>query len=63
MAISVIEAIRQGEWDFEPEELRDIEFEGTDALPGSERKLTVLAKRLGEGKPLWHPNDRLTHAD
>ena len=63
MANSVIDAIRQGIWDFEPEEETSREFECTDALPGTEQKLSVLAERLGAGKPLWHPEDRLTYGD
>ena len=60
---SVIDAIRQGIWDFEPDEKVGKEFECTDALPGSSKKLTVLAARLSQGKPLWHPEDRLTYGD
>lgn len=63
MPNSVIDAIRQGIWDFEPEEETNREFECTDALPGSTHKLSVLAERLSEGKPLWHPEDRRTYGD
>ena len=63
MPNSVIDAIRQGIWDFEPEEKITDEFECTEALPGSSTKLSVLAERLSEGKPLWHPSDRLTYGD
>jgi len=31
--------------------------EPTSAVPGSKLKLAVLAKRLGEGRELWHDND------
>ncbi|MCA9188101.1 MAG: hypothetical protein R3E01_05265 [Pirellulaceae bacterium] len=63
MPDSVLEAIRMGIWDFEPEKLAAVEFEATRALPGSDEKLTVLAERLRAGIPLWHPNDRRTYED
>jgi hypothetical protein len=56
---SVLEAIKVGEWDYEPEELRSEFFQRTDALPGSPEKLDILADRLSQGLPLWHPSDRL----
>ncbi len=58
MPKSVLEAIRLGLWDFEPAEVASNEFDGTDAMPGTEEKLEVLAARLEEGLPLWHPSDR-----
>jgi hypothetical protein len=33
-------------------------FDGTDAMPGTKEKLSVLAERVEEGLPLWHPEDR-----
>jgi hypothetical protein len=60
---SVIEAIRQGIWDFEPEQTTAGEFQQTAALPGSREKLDVLADRLNKGEPLWHPSDRITFRD
>ena len=60
MAKSVLEAIQVGQWDFEPEN-EDLEFDSTDALPGSEEKLKVLADRIQQGLPLWHPSDRHTY--
>jgi hypothetical protein len=60
---SVIEAIRQGIWDFEPEETNDRDYSCTAALPGSVEKLDVLADRLKKGEPLWHPSDRITFRD
>ena len=60
MAKSVLEAIQVGQWDFEPE-THDIEFDSTNALPGSEEKLEVLATRIQQGLPLWHPSDRHTY--
>ena len=63
VANSVIEAIQQGIWDYEPEEAREDQYNCTDALPGTDEKLKILADRLSDGKPLWHPEDRLTYAD
>ena len=62
MAKSVLEAIQVGEWDFEPETAEEEnEFDSTNALPGSEEKLKVLAERIQLGLPLWHPSDRHTY--
>ena len=59
MPNSVIEAIEQGIWDFEPQECPLGEFTSTDALPGSPEKLQILAHRVRRGQPLWHPEDRV----
>lgn len=58
MAKSVLEAIKQGVWDFEPEAIEERRFAATRAMPGTEEKLEVLAARLQEGLPLWHGSDR-----
>ena len=63
MPNSVIEAIQQGIWDYEPKDTEANDFDSTDALPGSNEKLSILASRLSSGKPLWHPEDRLTYGD
>ena len=34
------------------------EFAATDAEPGSREKLDILADRIRQGMPLWHPEDR-----
>ena len=60
---SVFEAIRNGQWDFEPENVADQSFENTQALPGTSEKVDVLAERLLAGLPLWHVKDRLTYDD
>jgi hypothetical protein len=59
---SVIEAIKQGDWNFEPGQ-EPVSLKATAALPGTTEKLDVLADRLRQGLPLWHPSDRLTYAD
>jgi len=58
---SVLEAIKQGQWDFEPERVETDEFDSTRALPGSDEKITKLAERIVDGLPLWHPGDRLSY--
>ena len=63
MPESVIEAIKQGIWDFEPQDAEEGDYQCTSALPGSVEKLRVLADRLESGEPLWHPSDRITYRD
>jgi hypothetical protein len=62
---SVLEAIKQGDWSFEPQAERPGQAHqvATTALPGSEEKLDVLAERLQRGLPLWHPADRRSYND
>lgn len=60
---SVLEAIKSGDWNYEPEDSAEREgFDATSALPGSDQKLEVLAERIRSGLPLWHPEDRLTYS-
>lgn len=59
MPKSVIDAIKRGNWKFEPEQTKSTGFCRTNAMPGSPEKLNVLAKRLENGEPLWHPEDRI----
>jgi hypothetical protein len=58
---SILEAIQQGDWDFEPAGQQPVNLKATAALPGTTEKLDVLAERLKKGEPLWHPSDRLTY--
>ncbi len=58
MPRSVLEAIKEGFWDFEPMEVSFSQFEPSDAMPGTKEKLLVLAERLRCGLPLWHERDR-----
>jgi hypothetical protein len=55
---TVLEAIKQGLWDFEPRELECEEFEACCEMPGTAGKLLALAERVRLGLPLWHPEDR-----
>ena len=63
MANSVLEAIKEGIWDYEPEHAGEEQYSATPAMPGSDSKLEVLAERLAQGLPLWHPEDRQTYDD
>lgn len=55
---SVLDAIKLGQWDFEPESISSTHFDATRAMPGTEDKLRILAQRVQSGLPLWHPDDR-----
>jgi len=59
---SILDAIKMGLWDYEPVE-DDREFVATEALPGTEEKLNILAERIRQGLPLWHPLDRRSFDD
>ncbi len=60
---SVLEAIQQGLWDFEPRKVESDQFDSTKAVPGSNEKVSILAERLRRGLPLWHPSDRQDYED
>jgi hypothetical protein len=55
---SVLEAIKLGQWDFEPPETAPNEFDPADAMPGTQEKLSVMAERVQRGLPIWHKSDR-----
>ena len=57
MPSSVLEAIKMGLWDFEPKEADEEAFDATLAMPGTRKKIDVLADRVREGLPLWHSRD------
>ena len=40
---SILEAIKLGLWDFEPPQVHGDDFDGTDAMPGTDEKVEVLA--------------------
>ena len=61
MSRSVLEAIKQGDWDFEPSSQQVVNLKATAAMPGTNEKLDVLAERLRQGLPLWHPADRRSY--
>lgn len=63
MPRSVLDAIKMGIWDFEPDGHEFADYEATEALPGSEEKLSILSERVQLGLPLWHPDDRRTYDD
>lgn len=58
MPKSVLEAVKLGFWDFEPAEVKSEAYASTEAMPGTKAKLIVLADRVQNGLPLWHPRDR-----
>lgn len=58
MTKSVLEAIKMGQWDFEPQDVKCGEYDATEAVPGSVEKLAIFAERVRTGLPLWHPDDR-----
>ena len=58
MPKSVLDAIRLGQWDFEPLDTTCDRYLPADAMPGTAAKLRILAQRIREGLPLWHPLDR-----
>ena len=61
MPHSVLDAIKVGIWDFEPEEIEDEDFDATSAMPGTTAKLDVLAERVRNGLPLWNSQDRMDY--
>lgn len=60
MAESVLEAIRNGNWDYEPPTVDKKDYDATSALPGTEEKVGLMTARALKGLPLWHPDDRST---
>jgi hypothetical protein len=60
---SVLEAIKDGNWDYEPETTETASYSSTKALPGTDEKLEILANRVHRGLPLWHPSDRRSYDD
>lgn len=58
MPRSILDAVREGHWDFEPRPCAQFTFKPTEALPGSHEKLEILCERVRSGLPLWHPEDR-----
>jgi hypothetical protein len=55
---SILEAIKKGEWDFEPSEVAFSRFDASDAMPGTKAKLAAMVERVRCGLPLWHVADR-----
>ena len=58
MVKSVLDAIKLGQWDFEPCEVPGECFPPADGMPGTKAKLRILAERIRSGLPLWNPRDR-----
>ena len=58
MPKSILDAIKMGFWEFEPPDVDCEQYDATGAMPGTRNKLDVLADRVRNGLPLWHPSDR-----
>jgi hypothetical protein len=63
MLKNVLDAIREGDWYFEPKEIEPTNYQATTAIPGTKEKLDVLATRVRSGLPLWHDADRSDYDD
>ncbi|MEX2308422.1 MAG: hypothetical protein WD738_12555 [Pirellulales bacterium] len=63
MLNNVLDAIRGGDWYFEPEEIEPSRFEPTSAIPGTQEKVNILAERARAGLPLWHEADRMDYEE
>jgi hypothetical protein len=60
---NVLDAIREGDWFFEPEDIDPNRYHATAAIPGTREKLHILAERIEAGLPLWHESDRMDYED
>jgi hypothetical protein len=60
---NVLDAIREGNWFFEPEDVDPSRYQATSAIPGTDDKLQILAERARAGLPLWHERDRADYED
>lgn len=60
---NVLDAIRDGDWFFEPEDVDPGRYQSTTAIPGTKDKIAILAERARAGLPLWHECDRLDYED
>lgn len=63
MLKNVLDAIRDGDWFFEPDEVDPSRYQATSAIPGTQEKLEILAERARAGLPLWHHSDRADYED
>jgi hypothetical protein len=63
MLRNVLDAIRDGDWHFEPESVESARYSATSAIPGSSEKLAILAERVRAGLPLWHESDCASYDD
>ena len=60
---NVLDAIRDGDWFFEPEDVDPSRYKATSAIPGTQAKLDILAERASAGLPLWHKSDRADYEE
>jgi hypothetical protein len=60
---NVLDAIRDGDWFFEPDDVDPRNYRATTAVPGTREKLHILAERAQAGLPLWHRSDRADYEE
>jgi len=60
---SILDAIKLGYWNYEPDQVPETDYNATRALPGTSAKLKIMAERIQRGLPLWHPADALSFED
>ena len=60
---NVLDAIRDGDWFYEPDDVDGTTYEATTAIPGTQEKLEILAERARAGLPLWHERDRADYEE
>ncbi len=60
---SVLEAIKEGVWGYEPIRVDEGCYPSTLAMPGTCEKLSVMAARVEAGLPLWHGHDKTEYND
>jgi hypothetical protein len=58
-----LEAIKQGDWTFEPARDETANREGTNALPGTPEKIKIMMLRVEQGKEVFNSRDRRTYDD
>jgi hypothetical protein len=52
-----------GIWDYEPRHIEETSYDATEAMPGTQEKLKIMALRVQAGLPLWHRGDRTEYLD
>ena len=61
---NVLDAIRDGDWFYEPEEIDPKRYSRRrPQSPAREEKLEIFAERVRAGLPLWHESDRADYEE
>ena len=63
MPYSILDAVKSGQWDYEPPSVDDRNFQSTRACPARTKNWRILAARLENGLPLWNSKDCRNYAD